>query len=96
MGKKIGIRMNSIILMLLLLMGALLVAVPGTAIPPIWGLTIQSGDWTYTSGSPGVATITGYTGNGGAINIPSNLDGNTVNVIGQHAFNTDNGALITS
>ncbi|MDD1746151.1 MAG: hypothetical protein LUQ16_00135, partial [Methanomassiliicoccales archaeon] len=78
MGKRFGMRMNSIILLLLLLMGALLVAVPGTAIPPIWGDTIQSGDWTYTSGSSGVATITGYTGNGGAITIPSDLDGNTV------------------
>jgi hypothetical protein len=90
MGKKFGIRVNSIILMLMLLLGAFIVIVPDAAIAP------QVGDWTYTISSPGVATITGYIGNGGAITVPSNLDGNTVTCIGQHAFNTDYGSLVTS
>jgi hypothetical protein len=91
MGKKFGIRMNSIILMMILLLGAFIVVVPGTAISP------QVGDYTYTlSGSPAVAIITGYTGNGGAITIPSNLGGNTVIAIGENAFNNYNGHLVTS
>ncbi len=100
MGKKFGMRMNSIFLMLLLLLGAFIVVVPGTAIaphplfPPGGG--IQVGDYTYLSDSPGVARITGYTGNGGAVTIPSTLDGNTVTVIGQHAFDSVYGSLVTS
>jgi len=100
MGKKFGMRMNSIFLMLLLLLGAFIVVVPGTAIaphplfPPGGG--IQVGDYTYLSDSPGVARITGYTGNGGAVTIPSTLDGNTVTVIGQHAFDSIYGSLVTS
>ncbi|MDD1772860.1 MAG: leucine-rich repeat protein [Methanomassiliicoccales archaeon] len=47
------------------------------------------GDYTYsTSGSPLVATITGYNGTGGAITIPSTLDGYTVMAIGDSAFDT--------
>ena len=41
-----------------------------------------------TSGNPSVATITGYTGIGGAIQIPSNLDGFTVVAIGNFAFSS--------
>ncbi|MGD0818411.1 MAG: leucine-rich repeat domain-containing protein, partial [Methanomassiliicoccales archaeon] len=48
----------------------------------------QDGDYTYTtSGSPAVATITGYTGSGGAITIPSTLGGAYATAaIGNNAF----------
>jgi len=47
----------------------------------------QEGNYTYTvSGSPAVATITGYTGAGGAIAIPSTLGGYPTAAIGNYAF----------
>lgn len=47
----------------------------------------QEGNYTYTvSGSPAVATITGYTGAGGAITIPSTLGGYPTAAIGNYAF----------
>ena len=45
----------------------------------------QSGDFTYTVTS-GVATITGYTGTGGAVTIPSTLGGAPVTSIDYNAF----------
>jgi hypothetical protein len=51
--------------------------------------TSQPPDSDYvftTSGSPFVATITGYKGAGGAIAIPSTLGGNPTTVIGMDAF----------
>jgi len=45
----------------------------------------QSGDYTYLVSS-GNATITGYTGSGGAIIIPSTLDGDAVGAIGNQSF----------
>ena len=45
----------------------------------------QEGDYTYTV-SNGVATITGYTGAGGAITIPSTLGGYPTEYIGDYAF----------
>jgi len=57
----------------------------------------QESDYAYTlSGDPAVATITGYIGAGGAISIPSILDGYDVVAIGINAFNSDNGHLVTS
>ena len=48
---------------------------------------IHSGDYIYElSGNPANATITGYTGPGGAIAIPSSLDGYPVVAIGDYAF----------
>jgi len=63
-----------------------------------YGLTMgdySSEDYLY-SVSGGVATITGYTGAGGAIMIPSTLGGYPTVAIGDNAFNTVNGHLITS
>jgi len=53
----------------------------------------QDGDYTYsTSGSPAVATVTGYTGVGGAITVPSTLGGYATVAIGDSAF-TNNGVI---
>lgn len=52
----------------------------------------QDGDYSYTV-SDGNATITGYTGDGGAITIPSNLGGYPVVAIGMSAFS---GSALTS
>ena len=55
----------------------------------------QDGEYTYTlSGSPQVATVTGYTGPGGARTIPSTLSGFSTVAIGDSAFT--NNAVITS
>ncbi|MEI6796969.1 MAG: leucine-rich repeat domain-containing protein, partial [Methanomassiliicoccales archaeon] len=53
--------------------------VPGTATAAV------EGDYTYTVLGD-QATITGYTGVGGAILIPSTLGGKTVEIIGDSAF----------
>jgi len=45
----------------------------------------QAGDWTYNV-SNNQATITGYTGAGGAVTIPSEVNGNSVTSIGDGAF----------
>src|SRR5664279_460021 len=56
---------------------------------------ITEGDYTYTvSGSN--ATITGYTGLGGAVTIPGTLGGYSVTSIGDSAFNSTKGHLLTS
>jgi|GEM_PF-1310980 len=47
--------------------------------------SLQSGDFTY-SGSGGTVTITGYTGAGGAVVIPSAINGMPVVSIGDMAF----------
>jgi hypothetical protein len=77
MRKEFCIHAKSAILVSLLLLGAFFIVAPGTAV------AAQDGDYTYTtSGSPAVATITGYSGTGGAITIPSTLGGYTVVAIG--------------
>ena len=68
MGERSRIHVRVTILVLLLLLGAFFVLAPGTAV------AAQDGDYTYTVNG-GVATITGYTGAGGAITIPSTLGG---------------------
>ena len=81
MGKKARIDVRPTVFVLLMLLGAFLVVVPGST------LAAQDGDYTYTtSGSPAAATITGYTGAGGAITIPSTLGGYAVVAIGNYAF----------
>lgn len=52
----------------------------------------QDGDFVYTV-SEGKATITGYTGAGGYITIPSSVGGYTTVAIGQYAFNNGNSLI---
>jgi hypothetical protein len=47
---------------------------------------VQAQDFTYTN-TNGTITITGYTGPGGAVNIPSTITGLPVTTIGGFAFN---------
>ena len=68
----------SILLTVLMLLSAA-VAVPVTASAE------TSGDWSY-SVSDNKATITGYSGEGGDITIPSTLGGYSVTAIGEEAF----------
>ena len=42
--------------------------------------------YTYTTNSDNTITITGYTGSGGAVVVPSNIAGKTVTVVGISAF----------
>jgi hypothetical protein len=52
----------------------------------LWALpTAMQAQFTFTT-SDGVATITGYTGSGGAVNIPSSTNGFPVTSIGENAF----------
>ncbi len=68
-------------IILFALVASMLVLAPHTAVAD------TSGDYQYTTtGSPAVATITGYTGDGGAITIPSTLGGYPVAAIGDDAF----------
>lgn len=46
----------------------------------------KAGDYIYTTNSDGTLTITGYTGTGGAVVIPSTIGGKTVTSIGDSAF----------
>ena len=62
-------------------------------IPPVQTNAATYDGYTYTV-SNGEATITGYTGTGGDIVIPSTLDGNPVIAIGDSAF--ANNSSITS
>jgi hypothetical protein len=81
MKKRFGIYALSTLFMLMLLSGAFFVIVPDPM------SAAQDGDYIYTTwGSPTVATITGYTGDGGAITIPSMLGGFSTAVIGAGAF----------
>ncbi len=48
--------------------------------------TGTSDGFTYTELSDGTVSITGYTGQGGDVTIPSTLDGMTVSTIGDDAF----------
>ena len=79
------------ILVFLVLLGAFFVLAPGAAV------AAQDGDYIYTtSGSPAVATITGYVGAGGDITIPSTLGGYATAAVGDDAFNSAKGHLVTS
>jgi len=81
MGKKSGTCVKSTIFVLLLLLDAFFVVAADTV------SAAQDGDYTYeVGGSPAVATITVYTGAGGAITIPSTLGGFATVVIGSSAF----------
>jgi len=86
--KKLGLFS---IFVFMLLMGTFFVVTPDKVSAD------QDGDYIYTV-SAGVAVITGYTGAGGAITIPSTLGGYPVVAIGDNAFRSDNGNayLVTS
>lgn len=70
-------------LMLVMVMTLLCMAVAVTAD------AASSGDFTYKVVN-GEATITGYTGNGGAVAVPSELGGYPVTTIGRYAFGSVN------
>ena len=72
-------RALSLIIVGMLIITAFAVIAAGTA------SAVQSGDYAYTLSS-GKATITGYTGTGGAVSIPSTLDTYPVVAIGDSAF----------
>lgn len=81
MEKRPGISAMSTIIVMMLLMGALFVFATDDAI------AAQEGDYVYTTGgSPTVATITAYLGDGGAVTIPSTLGGFPTAAIGNTAF----------
>jgi hypothetical protein len=62
-------------------------AAPAISTQAAYGPMAVSGDYTYIVNPDGVsATITGYTGNGGNITIPTTLGGYTVTAIGGEAF----------
>jgi len=50
-------------------------------------LANQYGDYGYTTNG-GTVTITNYTGSGGAVSIPSTINGLSVTSIGSHAFDS--------
>ncbi|MCX6651300.1 MAG: fibronectin type III domain-containing protein [Methanomassiliicoccales archaeon] len=79
MEKGLGTSVISTILVFMLLSGAFIVMATDTVSAD------QSGDYTYSQ-SGGLATITGYTGAGGAITIPATLDTYPVVYIGDEAF----------
>jgi hypothetical protein len=80
--KKLFTHVGCLIVVLFAFVVALLILAPHMAAAE------TSGDYVYTtSGSPAVATITGYTGAGEAITIPSALGGHAVVAIGDSAFN---------
>jgi hypothetical protein len=81
MAGKSGKLVRISIFILFLLVGAFFV------IPAGMVSADQEGDYTYTtSGTPTVATVTGYTGPGGAIVIPSTLGGYATVAVGDYAF----------
>ena len=67
----------------LLALTILLSAVPAFALPV--SADYKSGDYIYTI-SNDKATITGYSGPGGAVSIPTKIDGYSVTTIAQWAF----------
>ena len=52
-------------------------------------------DYTYTTNPDGTITITSYTGPGGAVVIPSSIDGKTVTGIGDSAFDCNSLTSVT-
>jgi hypothetical protein len=71
----------SLIVVLMLLFGSFITVASNPTV------AFQDGDFSYTtSGNPLVATITGYSGLGGAISIPSTLGGYPTVTIGDRSF----------
>ena len=63
----------------------LTIAAFGLAIFNFSTAVVQAEDFTYTTNN-GTITITGYTGSGGAVTIPSEINGLPVTSIGDYAF----------
>ena len=63
-------------LMQICLLGTVLLALPA----------VVQAQFTFTNNGDGTCTITGYIGSGGAVTIPSTIDGLTVTSIGSQAF----------
>ena len=61
------------------------ISVTSTALTPAQILLLGS-PFTYTTGTGGGLTITGYTGTGGVVEIPATIGGLLVTTIGQNAF----------
>jgi hypothetical protein len=81
-----GTQQLSMVFLFILLSSTFFVATDDTS-------AAQAGDYTYTIDGD-IATITGYSGPGGAIVIPSALDGYEVGAIGNRSF--ENHGSITS
>lgn len=60
----------------------LVAALFAVAVPTSHLFALTSGDWSYSLNPADKATITGYSGPGGAVTIPSELDGKIVETIG--------------
>ena len=85
--KSIGKKMLAWVLSILLIAGCCLVAgAPKDTVSA--AETYTSGDYEYQI-EDGCATITGYVGNGGVIEIPVSLDGYPVTKIGSSAFQSN-------
>ena len=84
-GREIyGMKLGSAVFVLILLTSGFLVLASNGVV------ALQSGDYTYeVGGSPAVATITDYTGSGGAITIPSRLGGYATAAIDDYAFDLE-------
>ena len=79
--KKLFTHVGFLIVVLFAFVVTLLILAPYTAVAE------TSCDYTYsTNGIPAVATITGYTGQGGSITIPNTLDGYPIVGIGNNSF----------
>ena len=74
--------MKKIICLLLAILTAALFAAAGTVAVSAY----RSGDFTFTV-SQGEAPITGYTGQGGDVDVPDTIEGYPVTGIGEDAFN---------
>ena len=74
-------------LLLVVVMVVLCLAVGMTASAETWG------DYEYTVLEDGTVEITKYTGSGGEIEIPSEIDGKTVTGIGEFAFGSCDGLI---
>ncbi|MFA5312237.1 MAG: fibronectin type III domain-containing protein [Methanomassiliicoccales archaeon] len=86
-----GTRSKTAVLVALLMIGPLSFVLADDA------SALEEAGFVYTlSGTPEVATITEYTGAGGAVTIPSAIGGYDVVAIGNEAFNNGHGYQVTS
>jgi hypothetical protein len=60
--------------------------IAGLLVILILPVSVQAGDYTYTTNSDNTITITRYTGTGGAVTISNQINGLPVTSIGSYAF----------